>query len=73
MFHNNYAANYGQLATAVAYFKHLLQVDSSEVWLQDDIDDTFYFPDENGQFNLQQEALSTSCVTLIVDPRSREP
>ena len=41
-------------------------MDPNEAWLRDEIDDTHYFPDENGQFNLQEEAIS-SFTTLIVE------
>ena len=41
-------------------------MDPNEAWLRDEIDDTHYFPDDNGQFNLQEEAISPF-TTLIVE------
>ena len=41
-------------------------MDPKEAWLRDEIDDTHYFPDEYGHFNLGEEGISPY-TTLIVE------
>ena len=44
----------------------MLQVDPNEAWLKDDIDDTPYFPDDSGKFNLH-EVNNIGYATLLVE------
>ena len=46
----------------------LTQVDPSLAWLRDDCEDTAYFPQQDGNFNLESQALSPFCTLIVEGP-----
>ena len=48
--------------------KDILQVNPSEAWLRDDVDGSVYFPQPDGNFNLQEAEVSLYASLIVEGP-----